>query len=74
MTTETDKWGEAPEDVLLCLYQNEAGYCSKPFGHEDQHDVRPAFCCAQRQACVSEHDGDYGSAGHAGPCCGCEVR
>jgi len=32
----------------------------------------PAACCAQREACVADHDGDYGSSGHAGPCCACE--
>lgn len=34
-------WGEAPEDVLLCTFQDETGHCSLSYGHDDEHLINP---------------------------------
>lgn len=43
ITAESDKeeWGEAPEDVLLCTFQDETGHCALSYGHDGDHLINP---------------------------------
>lgn len=39
--SEEEEWGEAPEDVLLCTFQDETGHCVLSYGHDEDHLINP---------------------------------